>query len=78
MRDYKVELTKMNKKMVYNFDKIKSFNRLPGRDGRGYDVGVFAQPIIDLNDPDKRHFEILSRFETAKDDPRQQKKSLIN
>lgn len=55
--------------MVYKFDKIKSFNRLPGRPGRGYEVGVFAQPIVDLNDSDKRHYEILSRFETSFDDP---------
>ena len=55
--------------MVYNFDKITSFNRLPGREGRGYEVGVYAQPIVDLNDPDKRHYEVLSRFETSFEDP---------
>ncbi len=58
-----------DRKMAYDFDKIKSFSRLPGRDGRGYDVGVFAQPIVDLNDPDKKHYEILSRFEISFDDP---------
>ena len=55
--------------MVYNFDKIKSFNRLPGRPGRGYEVGVFAQPIVDLINKNKKQFEILSRFETGNDDP---------
>ncbi len=59
----------MQSDMTYSFDKVNSFNRLPGRKGRGYEVGVFAQPIVDLSNPNKRHYEVLSRFETSFDDP---------
>ena len=55
--------------MAYSFEKIRSFNRLPGRPGRGYEVGVYAQPIVDLKNPDRKQYEILSRFETSFDDP---------